>query len=254
MKRIITIALFALTVLSASAQFGQSVLNLRLSDNGQFKVFLDGQPSNTVYNVARLTNLRGGQHLLQIFKVGNSNGHGHGYGHSYSAFNGMIMLTGNAESWVTVYPDMQKVMFDDIRAFAEPAPCKPDLTICRFPKLPVRERCETGLQSHAPFAPVTPIGPMAMCAPEFNQLKQTIGNAGFENTRLSIFKQALPYNYFTTAQVRELMDLFWFEGTKLDVAKLAYPKTVDQNNYYLVNNEFNFSGSVDELGNYIAIR
>jgi hypothetical protein len=89
---------------------------------------------------------------------------------------------------------------------------------------------------------------------DFSQLKQTIDNARFENTRLSIFKQALNYNYFTTAQVRELMDLFWFENSKLEVAKIAYPKTIDQNNYYQVNNEFSFSSSVNELGQYIAMR
>jgi len=93
-----------------------------------------------------------------------------------------------------------------------------------------------------------------MAPADFEQLKRTIDNAGFESTRLTIFKQALAYNYFTTAQVRDLMNLFWFESSKLDVAKLAYNKTVDPYNYYLVNNEFNFSSSVNALGDYIAMR
>jgi len=242
MKKVFTLALIALTVLSASAQFGQSILNLRLSDNAPFKVYIDGQQTGGVGNVARLTNLHGGKHFLQVMRVGNSWGH-HGMN---SAFKGMIVLTANAESWVTVFPEMQKVKFDDIRAFADPNQC--------HPRLPVRERCETELQPRCPIAPVTPIGPMPMCQNDFSQLKQTIDNAGFESTRLNIFKQALGYNYFTTSQVRELMQLFWFESSKLEVAKLAYPKTVDQNNYYLVNNEFGFSSSVNALGDYIAMR
>jgi len=246
MKRLITLSLIAFTVLTASAQFGQSILNLRMSDNSPFKVFLDGRQVIETGNVVRVTNLSGGKHFLQVQKIGKGWGHGNGYGHSRLAFSGAIMLTGNAESWVTVYPEMQKVKFDDIRAFANPNQC--------HPKLPVRDRCENELQNRVPIAPVTPIGPMPMCQSDFSQLKQTINNAGFESTRMNIFKQALPYNYFTTAQVRELMDLFWFENSKLELAKLAYPKTVDQNNYYLVNNEFSFSSSVNELGDFIAMR
>ncbi len=248
MKRIITLALITLTVLSASAQFGQSILNLRLNDNAPFKVFIDGQQTGGVGSVARISNLQGGKHFLQVYRVGNTWGH-HGMN---SAFRGMIVLTANAESWVTVFPEMQKVKFDDIRAFMDP--CNPNKVDVRYPRLPVRERCENELQNRAPIAPVTPIGPMPMCQNDFSQLKQTIDNAGFESTRLTIFKQALCYNYFTTSQVRELMQLFWFESSKLEVAKLAYPKTLDQNNYYLVNNEFGFSSSVNALGDYIAMR
>ena len=251
MKTITTLALIALTILSASAQFEQSILNLRLNDNAAFKVVIDGQPTGGVGNVARLTNLQGGKHFLQVYRIGKSHGkgHGHGYGNSYTAFSGVIILTANAESWVTVHPELQKVKFDDIRAFMDP--CNPNKIDCRYPKLPIRDRCEDELQNRFPIAPV---GPVSMNGSEFNQLKQTINNAGFESTRMNIFKQALGYNFFTTSQVRELMDLFWFEGTKLDVAKLAYPKTIDQQNYYLVNNEFSFSSRVDELGNYIAMR
>lgn len=247
MKKVFTLAVIALTVLSASAQFGQSILNLRLSDNAPFKVIIDGREAGNISNNAKLTNLQGGNHFLQVYRVGNGWGH-HG---TNTAFRGMIVLTANAESWVTVYPDMQKVKFDDIRAFVDPSECKPDMTLNQHPLQPLHGRCGNEFQNHFPQAPV---GPVAMCPGDFNQLKQTIDNAGFENTRLTIFKQALKYNYLTTAQVRELMDLFWFEGSKLEVAKLAYPKTVDQNNYYLVNNEFSFSSSVNELGDYLAMR
>ena len=247
MKTITTLALIALTVLSASAQFGQSTLNLRMNDNSPFKVYIDGQQTGGVSNVAKLSNLQGGKHFLQIYRVDNS----WGYENLDNAYRGFIVLTYNAESWVTVYPEMQKIKFDDIRAFADPSQYNPNKIDCRFPKLPVREKYHEQLENH--FLPA-PVQPLPMCQNDFAQLKQTISNAGFENTRLQIFKQALAYNYFTTAQVRELMDMFWFEGTKVEVAKLAYPKTLDQNNYYLVNNEFSFSSSVSELGDYIAMR
>ena len=88
---------------------------------------------------------------------------------------------------------------------------------------------------------------------DFAQLKATVAKASFESTRLSVLKQALPYNFFTTQQVSEMMSQFWFESSKLEVAKMMYPKTVDQYNYYVINNQFSFSSSVNALGDFIAM-
>jgi hypothetical protein len=250
MKRIATLTtiIVAFSVLTASAQYRPSVLNLRLSDNSPFRVYVDGQQAGEIGNAVKVANLSGGKHYLEVIRVGNSWGRHY---HHESAFRGSVMLTPNAESWVTVYPERQQLNVDEIRAFAEPTRFNPGRGK-HFPKLPVHEQCETEVQHQYP-TPV-PVGPCAMNPNDFNQLQQTLNNADFESTRLNIFKQALAYNYFSTSQVRELMHLFWFEGTKLEVAKLAYPKTVDQNNYYLVNNEFSFSSSVNALGDYIAMR
>lgn len=247
MKKVITLAVIALTILSASAQFGQSILNLRMSDNAPFKIFIDGQQTGGIGSVAKFSNLQGGKHFLQVYRVDNS----WGYENLGNTYRGFIVLTYNAESWVTVYADLQKIKFDDIRAFNNPSPVDPNIIDCHYPQLPVGEKCHTNFENNFPPAPV---GPIAMCPSDFNQLKQTMNNASFESTRMLIFKQVLSYSYFTTSQVRELMSMFWFEDTKLDVAKLAFPKTIDQNNYYLVYNEFSFSSSVDDLGNYIAMR
>lgn len=250
MKRILTTIIVALSVLSASAQFGQSfgqsVLNLRLSDNAPFKVFIDGRETGVIGNAAKVDNLPGGRHLLQISRVRNM----WGQTSLINVFNDYIVLTPYAESWVTVYPEVRKVKFDDIRAFKGKG-FKHHDPDHRHHLVPVVDPCVVETEPH--YLPA-PVGPFAMNPNDFGLLKQTLNNADFESTRLTIFKQALSYNYFTTGQVRELMSMFWFEGSKLEVAKLAYPKTVDQNNYYLVNNEFSFSSSVNELGNYIAMR
>lgn len=253
MRSLITLAFFALSFLTANAQYGRSVLNLHLADNTPFSLVIDGQPTPGISNVAHLENLNGGKHFIQLYRTGNFRGHGHGNGYGHTAtinlFSGTVFLAANAESWATVYPQVQQVQIDEVRAFST-HPVDP----CVFnPRAPQHQQptCEQPQTSQCPSIPA---GPFAMSTGDFGQLKRTIDNAGFENTRLTIFKQALNYNYFTTAQVRELMDLFWFENSKLEVAKLAYNKTIDQNNYYLVNNEFSFSSSVNELGEYIAMR
>ncbi len=93
----------------------------------------------------------------------------------------------------------------------------------------------------------------AMSVGEFSQLKQTICNSNFDNTKLVVAKQTISQNYFTAAQVKELVALFSFESSKLDIAKSAYRNSIDKNNYFIVSNEFAFSSSKEELARFIAI-
>lgn len=85
----------------------------------------------------------------------------------------------------------------------------------------------------------------------FNQLIRMLGNEHFDDVRLSIARQAIASNDLTSNQVSAIMNKFTFESAKLKFAKLAYNRTVDRENYFIVNNQFTFSSSVSELNNYI---
>lgn len=85
----------------------------------------------------------------------------------------------------------------------------------------------------------------------FQSMKQSLRRENFENTRLTLAKQMMERNYFETAQVREMLQLFSFESNRLELAKLAYRNTVDKNNYYSINDVFSFSTSREELSRYI---
>ena len=91
----------------------------------------------------------------------------------------------------------------------------------------------------------------AMSAHNFGQFKETISNAGFENTKLAIAKQTISNNYFTAAQVKEMMGLFSFESSKLDLAKTAYRKSIDKDNYFMVSDALVFSSSKEELATFL---
>jgi hypothetical protein len=86
---------------------------------------------------------------------------------------------------------------------------------------------------------------------DFNQAKENLRKEWFENTRVSTAKFIMDRNYFTSQQVKELLQLFTFENNKLDLAKYAYRKTMDRRNYYIVNDVFAFANSKDELARYI---
>jgi len=93
--------------------------------------------------------------------------------------------------------------------------------------------------------------PMGMHPATFSQLKNAINNQWFESGKLQVAQQGIRSNKLTAAQVAELMSLFSFESSKLEVAKMAFANTIDKQNYFIVNNEFSFSSSVRELEQYI---
>jgi hypothetical protein len=86
---------------------------------------------------------------------------------------------------------------------------------------------------------------------EFNNAKDQIKKEWFENTRLTVAKQVIDGNNFTTSQVKELMYLFTFENNRLEIAKYAYRKTVDRQNYYQLNDALTFNSSKEELARFI---
>lgn len=86
---------------------------------------------------------------------------------------------------------------------------------------------------------------------EFNQAKATIRAEWFDDSREIVAKQIIDLNYFTTDQVIEILKCFSYDDAKLALAKYAYSKTTDKNNYYLLNKVFTFSWSKEELANYI---
>lgn len=91
----------------------------------------------------------------------------------------------------------------------------------------------------------------AMDVQSFEMLKRALGRESFEKTRLEIARQTIDRNNFSSKQVREMALLFAFEDNKLDLARYAYGKTVDKNNYFIVNDVFSFSRSKEELAEYI---
>ncbi|NNM15204.1 MAG: DUF4476 domain-containing protein [Bacteroidia bacterium] len=91
-----------------------------------------------------------------------------------------------------------------------------------------------------------------MDAQQFGMFKQTLKNQSFESTRLRMAKQVISQNYFTTVQVSELMRLFNFDSKRLELAKHAYGRTIDKENYYSVSNMLSFNSSIDELMRFIG--
>ncbi len=97
-----------------------------------------------------------------------------------------------------------------------------------------------------------PVGcPWPMSDGDFAGAKASIQKQPFSDSQYAIAQQIFNSNCLTSSQVKEIMLIFDFEGTRLEFAKFAYGRTFDLGNYFKVNDAFTFSSSVDELNEYI---
>lgn len=86
---------------------------------------------------------------------------------------------------------------------------------------------------------------------DFTNAKETLRREWHENTRITLAKQIVDKNYFTSQQVKDLLLLFTFETNRLEMAKYAYGRTVDKKNYYIVNDDFAMNSNKEKLSEYI---
>ena len=90
-----------------------------------------------------------------------------------------------------------------------------------------------------------------MTQTDFLSAKQTIASKDFEDSKLTIAKQITSSNCLLASQVKEIMQIFEYEDSKLEYAKFAYSHTYDIGNYFKVNDAFEYESSIDELNEYI---
>lgn len=97
-----------------------------------------------------------------------------------------------------------------------------------------------------------PIGcPWPMSDNQFSDALRSISSRSFDDEKATVAKQITGSNCLTVNQAKAIMMQLTFDSAKLDYAKFAYDKTYDIGNYYMLNDAFDFSSSVDELNEHI---
>ncbi len=88
---------------------------------------------------------------------------------------------------------------------------------------------------------------------EFTSLLQKTRNHFRNNSRITAVSTAIanPNYYFTTAQLRMLLESFDGEVKKLELAKQAYPRITDQMNFATLSSVFTIQDNRDALATYI---
>ena len=88
----------------------------------------------------------------------------------------------------------------------------------------------------------------------FQNMLATIEDQSFASSKKRIAKQVIRANCMVASHIVDILELFSFESDKLEVAKFAYDYTYDIENYYLINNVFDFESSIEKLDDYINAR
>ena len=253
MKRISTLLLSSLFSLSLMAYDGSRLSISTVSNTMNLKIEVDGRRLNMQNNSVTLGNLGEGYHQVKIFRDrrngngfgnnNNNNGNGFGFGRRGEMIYNSSVYLKRGFGFDLIVSRSGKVFTDE-----SPIDRNDD---------GYYDNEDENNDNHYDHNNNGDGGGWnngygnVMNAREFDQVKEQIRKEWFENNRLTSAKVIIDKNNFTAQQVKDLVLLFSFENNKLEVAKYAYRKTVDKQNYYLVNDAFTFSSSKDELARFI---
>ncbi|TAF67210.1 MAG: DUF4476 domain-containing protein [Cytophagales bacterium] len=87
---------------------------------------------------------------------------------------------------------------------------------------------------------------------EMSQIVTRIKNETFEREQLNMAKTiAAAKKCFTVAQVIQIVNVFTFSDTKIDIAKYMWDYTIDKDNFYKVTDAFTFSTEKEKILEFI---
>jgi hypothetical protein len=235
MKRTLLLPVLFLFMVLQSAYAYQETSRLQISsyDNAPILLVVDGVQYGPFSNRQKITNLAPGYHQIKV--VASYKRPYQRIATTYVIFHDRVNVLDGFATDAVIQPGNVMQIVQQV-ALYQPVVKNPGW--CGTS--PVTEQ----------FHPV-PVGPVAMCQVEFQDFLYSVQSKSFESTKLTIAKQVIVQNYFTSAQIRQLMGVFDFESGKLEIAKFAYNNVVDQQRYYTVNDAFSFESSIYELDRYL---
>ena len=229
MKKYLTILSTASQLCFVQAQSFNSAIELRMFNNGSFTASIDNTPMTAPSTQVQFEEVLPGNYFLQVNRaVYNHRWHQYRF---IPVFSGYVNVPVNTRMNAMISAYNRLEVMNMYANYVAPEPVCPPAPVV-YPE-PV---CHTPVMNDE----------------EFNRFRSGVHNGSFEDTRLSMIRSQMNYYYFTSYQVAVLMNEMWFESGRLEVAKMAYNKTVDKQNYYVVNDKFWFDSSVNDLNNYIA--
>jgi len=238
MKKISTLLLSSLFSLSLLAYDGSRLSVSAVGTSTEMKIEVDGRAFSMKDNGITLSYLGEGYHQVKITreKTAKKNGNGFGFGVGRKAeviYSNSILLKRGFHLDITVNR-FGKVMLDEHRIDQDDEWYNEEDDYY--------DNDNGGWDNGRGNV---------MTSRELNDVKDQIRKEWFEANRMISIKVIIDKNNFTAQQVKELMLLFTFENNRLEVAKYAYRKTVDKQNYYQLNDAFTFNSSKDDLARFI---
>jgi hypothetical protein len=240
MKKTFTLLVSSLFTASLFAFDGSSLSISTVSNKMNLQVEVDGRKIRMNDNTITLQQLSDGYHQVKIVRETKRRGGGFfdfGKKRGETLFNSTVFLRRGFAMDIIVSRS-GKVFTDEVR-------------IDRFDNMYDDEK-DADYDDEEDFNHGNNNGyGNVMSGREFEQVKDQIRKEWQESNRLLSAKTITDRYSFTTQQVKELMMLFTFDKNKLEIAKYAFRKTIDKQNYHQLNSEFSFRSTADELDRFM---
>lgn len=85
-----------------------------------------------------------------------------------------------------------------------------------------------------------------------DDLEERMEKEAFADNKMKLVKQALVSRYISVEQIKQLAPQFSHESDLLEFIEMAYPRTIDKENFYTLNEILTFSSSKDKLDEIIG--
>lgn len=242
MKTLKNLAAFLLILASVSAFSRPSNITIRLNSNRTFKLIFD----RSVYTRSSsyyLQNVYDGYHEIAVYEEKPGNRHRYGNGERL-VFSGRIFVpeNKNIEAVVDKRSGYQVVRESLLHPYNHNNQGHNNHD----------HRGDHGVNNYGNHGYNGDYRQnYGMNEDQFRILLRTIDEKSFNSSKVEIVKTALIHHRVSSRQVLEIARRLTFESAKLDIAKYAYNRTIDPENYFLVNSAFYFASSSEELGRYI---
>ena len=232
MKKFFTLIISSLFSLSLLAFDGSRLSISAVTSSQELSVEVDGRKFSMKDNSITLSYLAEGYHQVKVYRQAKR-GNGNTFGRNVIVYTNSVLLKRGFHLDITINR-FGKVLMDERRM---------DINDEWYNDQDDYYDSENGGWNNG-YSNV-------MNTREFETVKASLRKEWFENNRITSVKYIIEKNNFTTSQVKEMMLLFTFENNRLEIAKLAFRKTVDKNNYFQLNDALTFSSSKDELARFI---
>lgn len=235
---LLTSLLFSAGVFAADARH-ESVITVKSISQREIQVVIDGKTFRPGKNIVMVDDVNPGYHSITVYRESRFGFYNQGMEQVYT---GSIAVKPATDVQITIgrhgRADVayQRHDFgDDDWAYDHPA----------TPSYPGNDhgRWEDNRTYNSYASP--------MSDREFDQVLNSLDHEWFENNRMKSATFIINNNFFTAEQVKAIVSAFNFEDNKLDIAKQAYSKTLDKENYTCVLNALQYRSSKAELARFI---
>ena len=234
--------LFSLLSLSAMAQRPRGELRVRLADGAPLTVVINGRDYDRRGSSITIGDLPRGKHRIQVYAM-----RGRKLQNPEPVYTGRVRVEENAITYVTVDATRHSARVQT-RAAGDIVPWGGDMDDPRYRS----RRTDAGATTDR-AARRNSSAPWFSDA-DMEDLRRRVADRNTDGDKLQLIRTAIAGKRYSTAQVRAMAGMLYFESTKLDLAKQAFDGVSDPGEYGKLEDIFTFDASKKELQEYTAQR